>query len=142
MVNSPTNPFSSGRPAELSIAMANTTANFGITCARPPYSVIARVPALVDDADDQEQHAGRDAVIDLLQHAARDAVGVQRENAQRAEAQVAHRRIRDQLLPIRLHQADQRAVDDPDDESTTSILTTQGVEEACGASGSEKRRNP
>ena len=55
------------------------------------------------------------SVIDLLQHAARDAVGVHGEDAERAEAQVADRGIRDQLLPVRLHQADQRSVDDADD---------------------------
>ena len=31
IVNSPTNPLSSGNPAELSMAMAKTVANFGIT---------------------------------------------------------------------------------------------------------------
>ena len=41
--------------------------------------------------------------------------GVQRENAQRAEAQVAHRAVGDQLLHVLLHHADQRAVDDADD---------------------------
>ncbi len=54
-------------------------------------------------------------MIDLLDHAAGDAVGIQREDAQRAEAQVAYRGVSDQLLPILLHQADQRAVDDADD---------------------------
>ncbi len=43
IVNSPTNPFNSGRPAELSMAMAKMMANFGMTCASPPYSLISRV---------------------------------------------------------------------------------------------------
>ena len=75
----------------------------------------AGVPALVHNADDQEERAGRDAVVDLLQHRAAQARWVQREDSQGAEAQVADRRIRHQLLHVLLHQGDQRAVDDADD---------------------------
>ena len=60
---------------------------------------LARVPPLVNHADDQEEHAGRDAVIDLLQDRPAQTRGVQREDAQRAEAQVTHGGIGDQLLP-------------------------------------------
>jgi hypothetical protein len=79
------------------------------------FGDLARVPALVNDADHQEEHARRDAVIQLLHHAAGDPVRVHREDSQRAEAQVAHRGVGHQLLPILLHQAHQRAVNDPDD---------------------------
>ena len=41
---------------------------------------LARMSPLVDDPDDQEQHAGGDAVVDLLDDAAGDSVGVQRED--------------------------------------------------------------
>ena len=51
-------------------------------------------------------------MVDLLEHGASDPGRIQREDPQRAEAQVADRRIGDQLLPILLHQADQRAVND------------------------------
>ena len=74
-----------------------------------------RVPALVNHPDHQEEHAGGNAVIDLLQHAAGDAVRVERENSQGAEAQVADRGIRHQLFPILLHQRGQRAINDADD---------------------------
>ena len=89
---------------------------------------LARVAALVNDADDQEQHAGRDAVVDLLDDAAGDPVRIHRENAQRAESQVADRGVGDQLLPILLHQADQRAVDDADDRKDRQNLHDGGVD--------------
>src|ERR1035438_9715572 len=60
------------------------------------------------------EHAGGDAVIDLLQHAAGQAVGVHSKDTQRAKTQVTHGRIGHQLLPILLHQAHQRAIDDAD----------------------------
>jgi hypothetical protein len=86
------------------------------------FGDLARVPALVNDADHQEEHARRDAVIELLHHAAGDPVGVHREDSQRAEAQVAHRGVGHQLLPILLHQAHQRAVDDADDRKNRQNL--------------------
>ena len=74
-----------------------------------------RVPPLVDDADQQEQRAGRDAVVQHGHHRARESLGVEREQTQHAEAQVAHRRVGDQLLEVRLHHRDERAVDDSDE---------------------------
>ena len=116
MVISPMKPFSGGMPIELSAAIRKTMVKTGITLQQPAVlGDLARVPPLVNHAHDQEEHAGRDAVIDLLQDRARDARRIQRENAQRAEAQVAHRGVGHQLLPVLLHQADQRAVDDADD---------------------------
>ncbi len=53
------------------------------------FGDLARVAALVEDADDQEQRAGGDAVIDLLEDRAAEAERRQHENSQRAEAQVA-----------------------------------------------------
>ncbi len=54
-------------------------------------------------------------MVDLLQDGAGDARRVQGEHRQRDEAHVAHRGIGDQLLPVPLHQADQRPVNDGDD---------------------------
>ena len=73
------------------------------------------VPPLVDDADDQEERAGRDAVVDLLDDAALDAHRVEGEHAQHDERHVADRRVGDQPLPVALRHGDQRAVDDADD---------------------------
>ena len=69
----------------------------------------------IENADNQEERACRNAVVDLLQHRAAQPSGIQGENSQRAEAQVADRGICHQLLHIFLHQRNQRSVDDPDD---------------------------
>ena len=76
---------------------------------------LARVAPLVDDADQQEEPAGRDAVIELLDDAAGEADRVQREHAEHHHRHVADRRVGDQPLPVLLRQRDQRAVDDADD---------------------------
>ena len=73
------------------------------------------MPPLVDDADEQEERAGRDAVIELLDDAAGDADRVQREHPEHHHRHVADRRIGDQPLPVLLRQRDERAVDDADD---------------------------
>ncbi len=72
------------------------------------------VIALVQDADNQEEAAGADAVIDHLQRRALQALRVQREDAQHHKAQVRDGRIRDQLLHVRLCIADPCAIDDAD----------------------------
>src|SRR6202521_3887563 len=73
---------------------------------------LTRVPPFIQDADNQEQRAGRDAVIDLLQHRSAEAHRIQRENSQCAEAQVADGRGRHQFFHVFLHQRNQRAIDD------------------------------
>ena len=71
MKNSPMNPFNPGMPIELSVMIRNTVAYTGMMWLNPPYSADhARVPAFINDADDQEERAGRNAVIDHLQDAA------------------------------------------------------------------------
>jgi hypothetical protein len=61
------NPFSVGSPIDDIVITRKTAAKTGITFDRPAVlRDLARVPALVDDADDQEERAGRDAVIELL----------------------------------------------------------------------------
>src|SRR4029077_2743510 len=74
-----------------------------------------RVPAFVQHADDQEERAGGNSVVDLLDHAAGKPVRGQRKNSQRAESQVADRTVGDQLLHVFLHHADERAVNYADD---------------------------
>ena len=76
---------------------------------------LARVHAVVDDADAEEQRGRHDAVRDHLEDAAGDALRGQREDAHGDEAHMRHRRIGDQLLHVLLHQRDQRGVDDRDD---------------------------
>ena len=70
-------------------------------------------------------------MVDLLDDAASDAVRIQRKNAERAEAQVAHRAVSDELLHIFLHQADERAVNDAHHrkhhEDVDDVLPRNGV---------------
>src|SRR3712207_8572611 len=53
-----------------------------------PYTTLFRSAPLVDDADDQEQRAGRQAVVDHLRDRAGDAGLVEREDTQHHEAHV------------------------------------------------------
>ncbi len=66
-------PLSGGIPIELDAAIGNTIVNTGITFNSPPYSEISRVPPFVNHADNQKQHARRDAVVDLPQDGSGDA---------------------------------------------------------------------
>ena len=76
---------------------------------------LARVHAVVDDADAQEQRARDEAVRQHLEDRALDALGVHGEDAHRHEAHMGDRGIGDQLLHVLLHQRDQRGVDDRHD---------------------------
>ncbi len=71
--------------------------------------------AFVEHAHQQEQGAGAEAVVDHLQDAARYPLGVQGEDAQHHEAQVADAGVGHQALDVSLAQGHQRAVDDADD---------------------------
>ncbi len=75
---------------------------------------LAGVVALVDHADQGEQSAGREPVIDHLQRAPLGAQGVQGKDAQHAEAQVADAGVGDQPLHVVLNQRHQGPVDDAD----------------------------
>jgi len=69
MENSPTNPLRPGMPMELSAVKKKTMVRTGMARIRPPYSGdFAGMAPLIDHADDQEEHAGGDAVVDLLEH--------------------------------------------------------------------------
>ena len=61
---------------------------------------VARVAAFVDHADDQKQSACAQAVVDHLQDAALDALGIEGEQAEHHEPEVADGRIRHQLLDV------------------------------------------
>ncbi len=116
MLNSPTKPFSPGSPADDSATTTNRKPKIGI-CFHKPAEVgqQAGVPPVVEHADQQEQGAGAQAVVDHLQGRAGDPLRVQREDAEHHEAQVRHRRVGDQRLDILLHQRHQRAVEDADE---------------------------
>src|SRR6185437_6233630 len=75
---------------------------------------IEGVAALVEDADQDEQAAGRDAVVEHLVDGALGADQAEGEDANHDEAHVADRAVGDQLLHVGLHEGDQRAVDDAD----------------------------
>ena len=108
-----------------------------------------RVRPLVDHADAEEEPAGVESMRQHHHHRAVEAVQVvldalnavpatrsafrpeRHEDAERDEAHVADRRIGDQLLHVRLHERDQRAVDDgdhreDDDHQTPSPRTLPG----------------
>ena len=115
MRNSPTKPLSPGRPIDDSITTVNTAARIGAAFCRPvQLGDLAGVAALVDHADEEEQGAGRDAVVDHLEHAALEALGGEGEGAEDDEAEVGHRRVGDEPLQVLLHGGDDGAVDDAD----------------------------
>ncbi len=70
--------------------------------------------SLVKDADQQEEGAGAQAVVDHLQHGAADGLGGQGEDAEHDEAHVGHAGVGHQALDVLLGQRHQRAVDDAD----------------------------
>ena len=113
---SPTKPFSPGRPM-LDSAM-NTMQNVEQSAAWAHAAVVADlagVVAFVEHADDQEQAAGRQAVVDHLQQTAGQAGAVEGEHAEHAEAQMADAAVGDQLLDVVLGLGAEAAVDDADD---------------------------
>ena len=68
MRNSPTKPLSPGSPIEDSITTVNTPASRGAGfCSPPQLGDLAGVAPLVDHPDQEEQGAGREAVVDHLQ---------------------------------------------------------------------------
>ena len=113
--NSPTNPFSPGRPIDDSVTMQKRR-------DEPRHHVLQaaelgdqpRVPPIRQHADDEEEAAGADAVVQHLVDRALHALRVHRGDAEHDEAEVADARVGDQLLHVRLHHRDQRAVDDAD----------------------------
>ena len=76
---------------------------------------LARVAPLVEHPHQEEQRARGEPVIEHLVQRTFQTLAVPREQPQHDEAQVAHRRVGDQLLEIGLHHGHQRAIDDADD---------------------------
>ena len=72
------------------------------------------VGPLVDHADEEEQGARDQAVVDHLEDRAVHALGVEHEDPERDEAHVRHGAVRDELLQVRLDEGHDRAVDDRD----------------------------
>ena len=70
--NSPTKLLSPGSPTDAKTANRNAPVSHGVTLASPPiFAQVARVGAFVDHPHQQEQRAGRQAVVHHLQHARR-----------------------------------------------------------------------
>ena len=63
----------------------------------------------------KEERAGRNAVVEHLVDRALDRGGIEREDSEDDEAQVADRRIGHQAFQIGLHGRDECGVDDADD---------------------------
>ena len=73
-----------------------------------------RAPPRDHEPGDEEQSPGGEAVVHHVEDAARLALAGHREDAQRDQAHVGHRRVRDQPLQVPLADRDDRAVQDPD----------------------------
>ena len=96
--------------------------------------------AVGEHADEQEEPAGADAVGEHLIDRALHALHVHRADAEHDEAQVAHRGVGHQLLHVRLHHRDQRAVDDADDGEQRD--PRRELAAAAGNSGNANRTSP
>ena len=100
-----------------------------------------RMAALIQIADQHEQRAGRDAVIQHLIHRAVEPLLRERKDSEHHESQVAHRGIRHQLLHVGLHHRDQRSVDDAGDGECRD--PGRGLRaRRSGNSGRQKRTSP
>ena len=75
----------------------------------------ARVTAFIEHANKEEERTGGNAVVDLLEHTAGKAKRREREDAKRAEAQVADGGIGDEALHVFLHEANDGAINDADE---------------------------
>ena len=100
----------------------------------------ARVTPLVKYTHNQEQRAGRDAVVDLLEHAAGQAVRRECENSQRAEAEMADRAVGDQPLHVLLHEANERAINDADQGEHDYDVNNSRAHD--GVRGQQREREP
>ena len=76
---------------------------------------LERMAALVKEADQDEERAGGDAMVQHLVDRAVEALLREGEDSEHDKSKVAHRRIRHQLLHVGLHHRDQRAINDADD---------------------------
>ena len=107
------NPLVVGSPIEASVRIMKNTEYTGSDLREPAVGrEVARVAALVDHADHEEEAAGVEAVAHHLHDRALDAEQVEADEPQHHVAQVADRRVGDDLLDVGLHEREARAVDD------------------------------
>src|SRR5213596_3132953 len=76
------------------------------------FGDLAVVGAVVDHADQQEEHRRHGAVVEHLEHGAVDPLRREGGHAEHHVAHVADARVGDQLLHVRLRHGAHRAVDD------------------------------
>ena len=99
------------------------------------------VGPLVDDADEQEEGARDDPVVDHLQDRALHPLLLEDEDAQGHEAHVADRRVGDQLLEVGLDDGHDRAVDDRD-QARARRSAAPGRVRRPGTAAAAKRMKP
>ena len=75
----------------------------------------ARMPAVINHADQQEERSGGQAMIQHLKRRALQPLGGEGKNPQNHQSHVADRGIGDKLFQIRLHHGHQGAINDADD---------------------------
>ena len=76
---------------------------------------LARVPTLVDHADEKKQGTCRNSMIDHDHQRPLHTLHGQREDTEHDEPEVTHRRVGHELLEVRLHHRHERAIHDSDD---------------------------
>ena len=122
------NPLVVGRPIAASVSTARNTEYTGSSFAMPAVrGQLAGVAALVDHPDHQEETAGDEPVTHHLHHGALDADEIEADQSEHHVAQVADRRVRDDLLDVGLHERQARAVQDAHDRERPE----HGREEPC-----------
>ena len=138
--NSPTKPFMPGSAIDDSVMIRNAATSRGMTAFEPAeLGDQARVAAVREHADDHEERAGADAVVQHLVDRALQPSS--REQAEHDEPEVADARVRDQLLHVGLDHRDERAVDDAD-HGEHGNATARSTAPPSGNSGKAKRSRP
>ena len=142
--NSPTKPLVPGTPMVLSDDERQQRGEHRHDARDAAVGVDQpRVPPLVDHADEEEERAGGDAVVDHDHQRALHALHGEREDAEHHEAEVADRAVRDELLEVRLHERHERAVDDADHrEHEDDRAHASGSSRPSGRAARARRRKP
>ena len=135
--NSLTNCRCPGSASEARPAMRKTPASTGRL--RRHAAVVADQPRAAagdEQADDEEQQAGREAVVDHVEHRAGGRLGGEREDAQRDEAEVRDRGVGHQPLHVALAHRQQRGVEDADDRQHQHAAARSSARRPGTAAGS------
>ena len=103
---------------------------------------LAVVGAVVDHADEEEEHRRDGAVVEHLQHGAVDALRRERRHAEHDVAHVADRRVGDELLQVRLRHGAERAVDDVEGAERGEAARTRGRRSPPAGCAKLMRRMP